>query len=65
MIKKIILLTILSLMTFGASAQVRTNNPLKGAWTAKEFSKEVALFRAKSYLYRGVLGVVGSFETIK
>lgn len=36
-------------------------------WAAKDFSKEVALFRAKSFLYRNVLGVnesVAKFELI-
>lgn len=47
-------------------AQVKTTN-LNYVWAAKEFSKDVAQFRAKSFLFRNVLGVtenISKFELI-
>lgn len=62
-LKIILLLTILFLgqLSFG---QVKATN-LNYVWAAKEFSKDVAQFRAKSFLYRNILGIdenVGKFE---
>ena len=48
-------------------AQVHSSQTSNSVWLAKEFSKEVALFRSKSFLYREVLGVetsINSFEII-
>lgn len=47
-------------------SQVKTTN-LNYVWAAKEFSKDVAQFRAKSFLFRNVLGVtenISKFELI-
>lgn len=47
-------------------SQVQATN-LNYVWAAKEFSKDVAQFRAKSFLYRNVLGVnekIAKFELI-
>lgn len=49
----------------GVYGQTTTN--LNYVWAAKEFSKEVAQFRAKSFLYRTILGVnenISKFELI-
>lgn len=64
-LKIIILLPIFLLgqLSFG---QVRATN-LNYVWAAKEFSKDVAQFRAKSFLYKNILGIdekVGKFELI-
>lgn len=47
-------------------SQVRSLNT-NNIWAGKEFSKDIALFRAKNFLYREVLGVteqIGKFELI-
>lgn len=53
------------LFTF-SFAQIKASN-LNYVWAAKEFSKDVAQFRAKSFLFRNVLGVndnIAKFELI-
>ena len=48
------------------NSQVKTTN-INYVWAAKEFSKDVAQFRAKSFLYRNILGVsenIAKFELI-
>ena len=61
------ILFIIAVLFFSYSiAQVKTPN-LNYVWSAKEFSKDVALFRAKSFLYRNILLVndnVSKFELI-
>ncbi len=57
---------ILILLSTFSFAQVKTIN-LNYVWAAKEFSKDVAQFRAKSFLFRNVLGVnenIAKFELI-
>jgi len=50
---KITILSILSSFTFCFS-QVKVNS--NNVWTAKEFSKEISLFKSKEFLYKNVLG---------
>ena len=50
---KITILSILSSLTFCFSkVKVNSNN----VWTAKEFSKEISLFKSKEFLFKNVLG---------
>ena len=50
---KITFLSILLLTTFCYS-QVKVNS--NNIWTAKEFSKEISLFKSKEFLFKNVLG---------
>ena len=50
---KIKILSILSSLTFCFS-QVKVNS--NNVWTAKEFSKEISLFKSKEFLFKNVLG---------
>ena len=50
---KITILSILSSLTFCFS-QVKVNS--NNVWTAKEFSKEISLFKSKEFLFKNVLG---------
>ena len=50
---KITILSILSSLTFYFS-QVKVNS--NNVWTAKEFSKEISLFKSKEFLFKNVLG---------
>jgi hypothetical protein len=50
---KITILSILSSFTFCFS-QVKVNS--NNVWTAKEFSKEISLFKSKEFLFKNVLG---------
>lgn len=50
---KITILSILSSLTFCYS-QVKVNS--NNVWTAKEFSKEISLFKSKEFLFKNVLG---------
>ena len=64
-LKSIYLLTILLISPF-FNAQIKTTN-FNYVWAAKEFSKDVAQFRAKSFLFRNILGVnenIAKFELI-
>lgn len=64
--KKLLLTASLFICLF-SFAQIRPTEANNAIWVAKEFSKDVALFRAKSFLYREVLGAedkVNSFEII-
>ena len=47
------ILSILSSLTFCYS-QVKVNS--NNVWTAKEFSKEISLFKSKEFLFKNVLG---------
>ena len=47
------ILSILSSLTFCFS-QVKVNS--NNVWTAKEFSKEISLFKSKEFLFKNVLG---------
>lgn len=61
---KITFLSILLLTTFCYS-QVKVNS--NNIWAAKEFSKEISLFKSKEFLFKNVLGVttqVVPFEVI-
>ena len=61
---KITLLSILLLTTFCYS-QIKVNS--NNIWTAKEFSKEISLFKSKEFLFKNVLGIttqVVPFEVI-
>lgn len=61
---KITFLSILLSVTFCYS-QVKVNS--NNIWTAKEFSKEISLFKSKEFLFKNVLGstnVVVPFEVI-
>ena len=49
----ITILSILSSLTFCFS-QVKVNS--NNVWTAKEFSKEISLFKSKEFLFKNVLG---------
>ncbi|MDI3319440.1 hypothetical protein [Pinibacter soli] len=55
--KRSAVLLIAILLTIGTSAQMATGNNLKFFWDAKEFSKDVALFHSKQFLFTNVLGV--------
>ena len=65
--KKSILATIFFLVFSNLTfSQIKATN-LNYVWAAKEFSKDVALFRAKSFLYKYVLGSnekISKFELI-
>ena len=67
--KKLITTTLI-ILSFSANSQVSVNPSTAKVldfWAAKEFSKDVALFRAKSFLYSEVLGAdenVRKFELI-
>jgi hypothetical protein len=50
---KILILTSILSITYSYS-QVRVNN--NSIWTAKEFSKEISLFKSKEFLFKNVLG---------
>ncbi|MBC7439971.1 MAG: hypothetical protein H7250_08320 [Flavobacterium sp.] len=50
---KILILTSILSLTYSYS-QVRVNN--NNIWTAKEFSKEISLFKSKEFLFKNVLG---------
>ena len=50
---KITILSILSSLTF-CFPQVKVNS--NNVWTAKEFSKEISLFKSKEFLFKNVLG---------
>lgn len=55
------------LFSFGISAQVATPSQGSFYWNEKEFSKDIAMFRAKYFLFNNVLGKsekVNSFEVI-
>jgi hypothetical protein len=52
---RIKLLTIITLLSFiNSFAQIKTNN--NNIWVAKEFSKDIALFNAKEFLFKNILG---------
>lgn len=61
---KITILSILSSLSFCYS-QVKVNS--NNIWTAKEFSKEISLFKSKEFLFKNVLGTteqIVPFEVI-
>lgn len=65
--RKLLLLCLLSFTAINVNAQVAM--PSKGSfyWNEKEFSKDVALFRAKFFLFNDVLGKsenINTFEVI-
>jgi hypothetical protein len=63
--KKIFFTILLLMFTFFSFSQINSTQTNGNIWVAKEFSKSVALFRAKSFLYRKVLGSeekLNSFE---
>lgn len=66
-IHRLTLLLFLILSSYMSFAQVSKYRANGNIWAAKEFSKDIALFRAKSFLFREVLGsseTVSSFEII-
>ncbi len=62
-IKHLTLIFLLSITYSFSQVKVNSNN----IWTAKEFSKEISLFKSKEFLFKNVLGStnqVVSFEVI-
>jgi hypothetical protein len=51
-IKLVLLIVILTITT--SFSQVKTNN--NNVWVAKEFSKDIALYNSKNFLFKNVLG---------
>ncbi len=65
---KIKLITLFTILTFTKTfSQVTSNQTNNNIWVAKEFSKDIALYNSKNFLFKNVLGVspeVVKFEII-
>ena len=64
-VKLILSIVVLTFTT--AYSQIKSNQTNNSVWIAKEFSKEVALYNSKSFLFKDVLGTteeVVKFEVI-